>query len=273
MWASENRTRYSRAGLRYPSDLTDEEWAEIAPLIPPARRGGRRRRVDVRAVLDGILYVLESGCQWRHLPKDLPPRSTCHDYLQLWAWDGTLERIHYQLYQRAREHEGREASPSAAVVDSQSVRSASKGACADPVGYDAGKKVKGVKYQILVDTLGLMLNIVVHPADIQDRDGAALDKRTRQTFPFIEIVYADGGYQGDKAANAVAAVGTWQLAIVKRSDRAKGFVVIPKRVERTLSWLSRCRRLVRNHELYHRTAVAFIRLAMIRLMLRRVCAQ
>jgi transposase len=180
-----------------------------------------------------------------------------------------------QLYQRAREHEGREASPSAAVVDSQSVRSASKGACADPVGYDAGKKVKGVKYQILVDTLGLMLNIVVHPADIQDRDGAALDKRTRQTFPFIEIVYADGGYQGDKAANAVAAVGTWQLAIVKPSDRAKGFVVIPKRwgVERTLSWLSRCRRLVRNHELYHQTAVAFIRLAMIRLMLRRVCAQ
>ena len=159
------------------------------------------------------------------------------------------------------------------MVDSQSVRSASKGACADPVGYDAGKKVKGVKYQILVDTLGLMLNIVVHPADIQDRDGAALDKRTRQTFPFIEIVYADGGYQGDKAANAVAAVGTWQLAIVKPSDRAKGFVVIPKRwvVERTLSWLSRCRRLVRNHELYHRTA--FIRLAMIRLMLRRVCAQ
>jgi transposase len=209
----------------------------------PSAPGGRRG--DVRAVLDGVLYVLESGCQWRHLPKDLPPRSTCHDYLQLWAWDGTLERIHYQLYQRAREHEGREASPSAAVVDSQSVRSASKGACADPVGYDAGKKVKGVikgvKYQILVDTLGLMLNIVVHPADIQDRDGAALvlDKRTRQTFPFIEIVYADGGYRGDKAANA--AVGTWQLAIVKRSDRAKGFVVIPKRwvVERTLSWLSR----------------------------------
>ena len=132
----------------------------------------------------------------------------------------------------------------------------------------------GLRYPSdFVDTLGRMLNIVVHPADIQDRDGAALDKRTRQTFPFIAIVYADGGYQGDKAANAVA--GTWQLAIVKRSDRAKGFVVIPKRwgVERTLSGLSRCRRLVRNHELYHRTAVAFIRLAMIRRMLRRVCAQ
>jgi putative transposase len=145
------------------------------------------------------------------------------------------------------------------------------------VGYDAGKKVKGVKYQILVDTLGLMLNIVVHPADIQDRDGAALvlDKKTRQTFPFIEVIYADGGYQGDKAAEAVAAVGTWHLLIVKRSDRAKGFVVLPKRwvVERTLAWLSRCRRLVRTHELYHRTVTAFIRLAMIRLMLRRVCAQ
>jgi putative transposase len=145
------------------------------------------------------------------------------------------------------------------------------------VGYDAGKKVKGVKYQILVDTLGLMLNVVVHPADIQDRDGAALvlDKKTRQTFPFIEVIYGDGGYQGGKADEATAAVGTWQLRIVKRSDRAKGFVVLPKRwvVERTLSWLSRCRRLVRNHELYHRTVVAFIRLAMIRLMLRRLCAQ
>ena len=122
-----------------------------------------------------------------------------------------------------------------------------------------------------------MLNIVVHSADIQDRDGAALvlDKKTRQTFPLIEVVYADGGYQGDQAAGAVAAVGTWHLLIVKRLNPAKGFVVLPKRwvVERTLSWLSRCRRLVRNHELYHRTAAAFIRLAMIRLMLRRLVAQ
>jgi transposase len=127
MWTPENRTQYSRTGLRYPSDVTDEEWAEIAPLIPPARTGGRKRSVDLRAVLDGILYVLETGCQWRHLPKDLPPRSTCNGYFQLWAWDGTLERVHHHLYQRTREHEGREASPSAAVVDSQSIRSASKG--------------------------------------------------------------------------------------------------------------------------------------------------
>lgn len=127
MWSPESRTRHSRAGLRYPSDLSDEEWAVIAPRIPPERRGGRRRSVDIRAVLNGVLYVLETGCQWRHLPRDLPPRSTCHSYLQLWAWDGTLERIHHEFYVRVREQAGREASPTAAVVDSQSVRSAEKG--------------------------------------------------------------------------------------------------------------------------------------------------
>lgn len=127
MWNPESRARHCRGGLRYPSDLSDEEWAVIAPQIPPGRRGGRRRSVDVRAVLNGVLYVLETGCQWRHLPRDVPPRSTCHSYLQLWAWDGTLERIHHELYARVREQEGREASPTAAVVDSQSVRSAEKG--------------------------------------------------------------------------------------------------------------------------------------------------
>ena len=127
MWKPETRTRHSRAGLRYPSDLSDAEWAVIEPLIPPGRRGGRRRSVDVRAVLNGVLYILETGCQWRHLPKDFPPRSTCHSYLQLWAWEGTLERIHHELYVRVREQEGREGSPTAAVVDRQRVRSAEKG--------------------------------------------------------------------------------------------------------------------------------------------------
>lgn len=130
MWNPELRTRYSRDGSGYPSDLRDEEWAVIEPLIPPARRGGRRRSVDVRAVLNGVLYVLETGCQWRHLPKDLPPRSTCHGYLDLWGWDGTLERIHHALYVRVREQEGRDASPTAAIIDSQSVRGAEKGGSA-----------------------------------------------------------------------------------------------------------------------------------------------
>jgi transposase len=127
MWTKETRGRYDRGGLRYPSDLTDAEWALIAPLIPPAKRGGRKREVDVREVINGLLYVLETGCPWRHLPKDFPPKSTVHGYFDLWAWDGTLERIHEALYLALREKEGREASPTAAIIDSQSAKSAQKG--------------------------------------------------------------------------------------------------------------------------------------------------
>ena len=127
MWTKENRRLYERKGLRYPSDLTGDEWALVAPLIPPAKRGGRRRTVVVREVLNGIFYVLSTGCQWSALPTDLPPKSTVHDYLSLWAWDGTLARIHEKLFVELREREGREASPSAAIIDSQSVKSAEKG--------------------------------------------------------------------------------------------------------------------------------------------------
>jgi transposase len=127
MWTARNRKRYDRSRLRYPSDLTDEEWALVAPLIPPAKRGGNRRHVDVRDVMNGIMYVLSTGCQWRAIPKDLPARSTLFDYLDLWSWDRTLERIHHALYVECREREEREASPSAAIIDSQSVKSAEKG--------------------------------------------------------------------------------------------------------------------------------------------------
>ena len=127
MWTDENRSLYERKCVRYPSDLTDREWALIEPLIPPAKRGGRPRQVDVREVMNGVLYVLATGCQWRALPKDLPAKSTVHEYLMLWDWDGTLERIHHALYVLSRELEGREASPSAGVIDSQSTKGAEKG--------------------------------------------------------------------------------------------------------------------------------------------------
>lgn len=127
MWTVENRKRYDRSKLRYPSDLTDEEWRLIEPLIRPAKRGGRRREVDVREVLNGIMYVLSTGCQWRAIPKDFPPRSTVFAYLDLWRWDGTIERIHHELYVKCREHAGREASPTAGIIDSQSVKSVEKG--------------------------------------------------------------------------------------------------------------------------------------------------
>ena len=127
MWTNENRARYDRSKLRYPSDLTDEEWALVTPLIPPAKRGGNKRTVNVREVVNGLMYILSTGCQWRAMPKDLPPRSTVYDYLDLWDWDGTLNRIHEALYVRCREAASRAASPTAANIDSQSVKSAEKG--------------------------------------------------------------------------------------------------------------------------------------------------
>jgi len=127
MWTDANRPKYNRDYLRYPSDVSDDEWGVIAPLIPPAKRGGGKRRVDMRAVVNGIMYILSTGCQWRYIPKDLPPRSTLHDYLTLWEWDGTLDRMHHALYVQCREKVEREASPTACIVDSQSVKSAEKG--------------------------------------------------------------------------------------------------------------------------------------------------
>ena len=128
MWTPENRARYDRSKLRYPSDLTDAEWALVAPLIPPAKRGGNKRTVDVREVVNGLMYILSTGCQWRAIPKDLPPRSTLHDYFERWEWDGTLARLHHALYEQCREQAGCAASPTAAIIDSQSVKSAEKGA-------------------------------------------------------------------------------------------------------------------------------------------------
>ena len=127
MWTKENRRRYDRSKLRYPSDLTDDEWELVKPLIPPAKRGGNRRHVDEREIVNALMYILSTGCQWRALPKDLPPRSTVYDYFDLWSWDGTLDRIHHALYVQCREQAGREASPTAAIIDSQSVKSAEKG--------------------------------------------------------------------------------------------------------------------------------------------------
>ncbi len=273
MWTRENRCRYDRRHLRYESDLTEAEWSEVGPLIPPARPGGNKRTVDIRQVTNGVMYILSTGCQWRAIPKDLPPRSTVHEYLVRWTQDGTLERLHHALYVKCREQAAREASPTAAIIDAQSVKSAEKGgAWIDPHGYDAGKKVKGKKRHLLVDTLGLPLMVRVHPADIQDRDGAVpLFKAVRRLFPFLATVIGDGAYQGPQLATAMRAIADWQLIVVKRLEVA-GFRVLPKRwiVERTLAWLGRCRRLAKDFENLTRTAIAFVMLASIRLMVRRL---
>ena len=272
MWKPEHRLLANRSGLRYPSDLSDAEWELVTPLIPPARRGGRRRSVDVREVLNAVFYVLSTGCQWKAMPKDLPPKSTTYFYFTLWDWDGTLERIHDALYIAVRERAGREASPTVAIIDPQTSKAAQKGALHSTRRALMLARRSGRKRHILVDTLGFLLGVSVHAADVQDRDGAHdLLRRTRRRFPFVERIFADGGYQGPKMAKSVAATGSWKIEIVKRSDLHR-FVVLPKRwiVERTFAWISRNRRLMRDFERYTRTVAAFVRLAMIRIMLRRL---
>jgi transposase len=275
MWTKQNRARYDRSGLRYESDLTDQEWAEIAPLIPPAKPGGNKRTVNLRAVLNALMYLLSTGCQWRAIPKDLAPRSTVYGYFERWSWDGTLARIHHALYLKCREQAARAASPTAAIIDAQSVKSAEKGGRhSDPHGYDAGKKVKGKKRHLLVDTNGLLLQATVTAASVQDRDGGAgLLATLCGLHPGLLKLYADGGYQGAEfRASVKAALSQVTVEIVKRTDRAKGFVLLPKRwvVERTLAWLNRCRRLAKDWESLNHKARAFLLMASIRLMLRRI---
>ncbi len=172
MWTIEIRARYKRDHLRYSSDVTDEEWAHVEPLISPAKRGGRKREANMREVFNGIMYVLSTGCQWRYIPKDLPHRSTVNHNFCLWGWDGTLDRIHAALYEKCREQAEREASPTAAIIDRKTREERRKrGASIDPHGFVAGKKIKGKKCHILVNTRGPLLLAIIHSSGVQDRSG------------------------------------------------------------------------------------------------------
>jgi transposase len=225
--------------------------------------------VDLREVLDAIFYLLRTGCPWRLLPKEFPPKSTVFGYFRrLWE-DGTWPRLHALLVAAARERAGKEASPTAGIIDSQSVRTTESGG---PRGFDAGKKVNGRKRHILVDTLGLLLVLVVHTADIQDRDGLALVcRRLRRRFPWLRLIFADGGYQGETAACAAAQEGL-RLTIVTRDPGTRGFAVLPRRwvVERTFAWLGRNRRLAKDFETTVTSALTMAYLASLQLLVRRL---
>lgn len=270
MWTDTTRAQYARADLALPSDLTDAEWALLEPFLPPPSHVGRPRKWPLRRIVEAILYLLRGGLPWRMLPPCFPPVSTVRRWFYLWRDNGLWFSLNHSLLLIGRETVGREASPSAGVIDSQSVKTTESGG---PRGYDAGKKIKGRKRHILTDTEGNLVHAVIHTADIQDRDGAPLVLADIiRRFPWLRHVFADGGYAGAKLRDALRRIGKWTIEIVKRSDTAKGFVVLPRRwvVERTLAWLNRNRRLAKDFEQTIASATAWLFIASIQLFTRRI---
>jgi putative transposase len=255
---------------RYPSDLTDPQWALVKPFIP-VYPGGRPRKTPMRDVVDAIFYVLRTGCQWRFLPKDFPPKSTVWGYFDEWRHNGTLDEMHDTLRDRVRRQEKPRHPRHTASIDSQSVDTSSGG---EARGRDNAKNVNGRKRHIIVDSLGLLLAVLVTGADVDDGAAApeVLQQLADQPLPHLERVYADSKYHNHALYGWVADNGFYDLDIVRRPKDAEGWVRLPIRwmVERTFAWLLKCRRLSVDREKSTLSAKAMIRLAMIHLMLNRL---
>jgi putative transposase len=251
---------------QYPSDLTNSQWQVIKILID----NGRKRKYSIREIMNAILYITKSGCQWRMLPLHYPPWKSVYYYFHKWSTNGLLTTIHDYLVKDIRIKSGREPEPSVGIIDSQTTKASNM--CQDDVGYDGGKKIKGRKRHIVVDTMGLLLSVIIHPANIHDSQGVTdvLWRLKAKYFYSIQKIIADGGYRGDSLASWIKQTFGWMIEIVLRSESPE-FEVLPKRwiVERTFAWISFQRRMSKDYERSTDSSYAFVQLSMIRIMLNR----
>ncbi len=270
-WNRTTQQIHKRPDDHSQNDLTDAEWTIIEPMLPKQGRMGRPREVDLRSVFDAVQYILSTGCQWRALPSGYPPFSTVQNYFYAWRRSGLLERLVHRLRDLARRCSGRSAEPTAASIDSQSVKTTESGG---PRGHHAGKKVKGRKRHLIVDADGTPIVMTVHTADIQDRDGAPdLIAKLLETVPTVCRLFADGGYAGQKLRDRLEGMGLSNvIRIVEKPKNVKGFTVLYRRwvVERTFAWMGRCRRLSKDYERLSENSLAWAQLAACRFLLRRV---